>query len=125
MRNPTVWRVAVASLDGKTVSQHFGRAETFYIIDIGEDGTCTPVELRKVTPLCNHGEHTEQELQNSVSALSDCVAVLVSRIGGGAKRALELNHISVFEETDYIPNVLNKLYRYYKRTRVTPSDALL
>lgn len=117
------WRVAVASLDGKVINEHFGRARTFYIFDISRDGTWRFGEERPVTPLCSGGEHTEQGLLDIISKLTDCTAVLVARIGMVARRALELSHISVFEHPDTIEDALNKLTRYFIQSNYTvPED---
>lgn len=110
------WRVAIASLDGKVINEHFGRAKEFLIVDIKTDGTYHLVERRAVTPLCGGGEHTEQGLIDSINAINDCVAVLVSRIGNGAKKALEINKISVFEQPDFIDDALVKLSKYFLKT---------
>ena len=107
------WRVAVASLDGKVINQHFGRADSFYIVDLQSDGSKQVIEQRNVVPLCVAGEHTDEALLESVTALRDCSAVLVARIGAVAKRALELNKIAVFEQPDYIDDALQKLSKYF------------
>ncbi len=117
------WRVAVATRDGKVVGEHFGRASAFYIVDISPDGTCGFTEKRPVTPLCQAGEHTEQGLASSVSALSDCCAVLVARIGTSARRALELNRIAVFEQPDLIDSALGKLAKYFIQTNFAKPEA--
>lgn len=115
----TNWRVAIASLDGKVINEHFGRAKAFYIIDLTSDGTYSLYEKRDVPPLCANGEHSQEGLLNSISALSDCTAILVSRIGMAAKRALEQNRISVFEQPDYIDSALSKLAKYFTKTKFT------
>ncbi|HWQ75316.1 MAG TPA: NifB/NifX family molybdenum-iron cluster-binding protein, partial [Syntrophomonas sp.] len=111
------WRVAVASLDGKVINEHFGRAKEFYIVDINQDGTYAFIEKRAVAPLCHSGEHAETAMETTVNALHDCVAVLVSRIGAAAKRTLERNKIAVFEQPDYIENALSKLAAYFIKTK--------
>jgi predicted Fe-Mo cluster-binding NifX family protein len=45
------WRVAVSSLDGILINEHFGRARWFYIIDAEKGGAVVTVEQRMVTPL--------------------------------------------------------------------------
>lgn len=113
------WRVAIASLDGKVINEHFGRAKSFLIIDLAPDGTYTLVETRGVVPLCEGGEHTPEALENSIGALRDCTAVLAARIGMAAKRALEINRISVFEQPDFIDIALSKLAEYFAKTNHT------
>lgn len=116
-RPPDSWRIAIASLDGKVINEHFGRADAFYVVDLSPDGSYTLIEKRTVTPLCADGDHTQEGLESSIRALSDCTAVLVSRIGMAAKRALEINRISVFEQPDYIDSALQKLARYFSKTK--------
>lgn len=110
------WRVAIASRDGKVINEHFGRAKEFLIVDIDREGSYEFIERRPVHVLCENGEHSDQGLLDSVAALSDCSIVLVARIGTGAKRALELNHISVFEQPEIIEDALAKLSRYLIKT---------
>lgn len=110
------WRIAIASLDDKVINEHFGRAKEFQIVDIMSDGTWEFMEKRTVKPLCNGGEHSEQALELLIGELGDCTAVLVARIGAAARRALELNHIAVFEQPDYIDVAINKLTEYFIKT---------
>jgi predicted Fe-Mo cluster-binding NifX family protein len=77
-------RVALASRDGVVVHQHFGKATHFQIYDI-EDGASRFVEVRENTPTCSaNGEEAHIRV---LSLLSDCQAVVVSRIGPGASAA--------------------------------------
>lgn len=110
------WRVAIASLDGKMINEHFGRAREFFIVDLKPDTTFEFVERRPVTPLCSGGEHTQKAVAAVLNALGDCTAVLVFRIGDEAKKTLELNGISIFENPDYIEDAIVKIARYFKRT---------
>ncbi|MDR3313710.1 MAG: dinitrogenase iron-molybdenum cofactor biosynthesis protein [Oscillospiraceae bacterium] len=88
-------RVALASSDGKVVNQHFGRAEVFYILDIGEQ--ITFVEARKTQPLCNDFGHDANALAASVALLGDCQAVFAAKVGVGAAQALFAAGLRVFE----------------------------
>jgi predicted Fe-Mo cluster-binding NifX family protein len=110
------WRIAVASIDNVTITEHFGRAKWFYILDIERDGTYTAVERRLVNPLCNHGEHSEAGLLGSIEAIKDCIAVLAAVIGPSAKKRLEMAGISVFDEPDTVERAVQKLAAYYART---------
>ncbi len=111
------WRIAVASLDGKVINEHFGRAREFFIIDIARDGSYQLVERRAVVPLCSEGGHSVKALEAHINTLRDCDAVLVSRIGMGARRALELNRIPVFEHPGYIDSTMAKLAVYFAKTK--------
>ena len=112
--NKNIYRIAAASSDGKVINQHFGRADNFLIFEIS-GSRYSLIERRDVTPLCDNGEHTEEGLLSAIGALKDCTAVVVSKIGAPAKRALEINGISVFEQPDYINNALEKLTAYYTK----------
>jgi predicted Fe-Mo cluster-binding NifX family protein len=109
------YRIAAASTDGKTINEHFGKASSFLIYDIGKESR-TFVEKRGVMPLNCESEHTEESLASNIEALRDCTAVVVVKIGGPVKRAFEINGISIFEKTDTIDNALNKLAAYYVKT---------
>ena len=115
-------RIAIASTDGKVINEHFGRAKEFLIVDIKSDGSYEFIERRAVAKLCSGGEHTQQALAASIDALYDCNAVLVSRIGTMAKRALELNKIPVFEQPDYIEDAIEKIAKYFVRTNYFSSE---
>lgn len=116
------WRIALASLDGKFINEHFGRAEQFYIIDISADGDYQLAELRSVEPFCTGGEHPAERMEARIKALSDCAAIVVSQIGPAARRALELNRIAVFEQPDYIDDAIPKLAKYFVKTNFTKPE---
>jgi len=106
------YKVAVASTDGKVVNEHFGRAERFLIFEV-EDGRLSFSELREAGPPCMEGEHSDTGLADAAGSLADCRAVLVSRIGAAAARALESAGIEALEIHGFIDEVLEKLIQYY------------
>jgi len=106
------YKIAVASTDGKVVNQHFGKADQFYIIEVDEDNRYELVELRKLPPVCQGGDHDDDAIQRNVKSLSDCQYVLVSRIGQRAENELEGQGISVYIIPDIIEDALNKLISY-------------
>lgn len=107
------YKIAIASSDGKVVNQHFGRARVFYIAraDSG-DMTFTYEESRKAAPVCSGQEHDDAQLVALAAMLGDCDYVLVSRIGYGARAALEQNHIEAFELPGYIEDSIRRLLSY-------------
>jgi predicted Fe-Mo cluster-binding NifX family protein len=109
------WRVAAASVEGTMVTEHFGRSEGFYIVDIQPDGTFATLERRAVTPLCEGGNHSGSVMASTVQILRDCVAVLVAKIGPSARKQLELAGIAVFEQPVTIEEAAKKLGAYYAR----------
>lgn len=109
------WRIAIASIDGKVINEHFGRASSFYIVDINSDGTSKYAGERDIVPVCGGGEHSDTVLEAAVRAISDCDAVLVAKIGAAPRRLLEINHITVFEQPNYIDDAIEKLTKYFIR----------
>lgn len=106
------FRIAVATSDGIVVNQHFGRADKFTIYDINQDNTIDYKEERVVAPVCQGGVHDELKLKESVSYLTDCKYVLVSRIGQGAINALEQGGINPMELPGVIEESIRKLVAY-------------
>lgn len=108
-----IYRIAVASTDGKVVNQHFGRADTFYIIEADNDAmTVQCNEIRNVKPVCEGGEHNDEALIVGADRLSDCQYVLVSRVGWRAQDVLEQRQIHVFELPGVIEDSIKKLFYY-------------
>ena len=105
------YRIAVASSDGIVVNNHFGRARAFYIYRVNED-SLELLEVRNLPPVCEMGEHDEERLQKNVSSLSDCTHLLASKVGNGARAALESKGISVYEIPGVISESIDKLVKY-------------
>ncbi len=106
-------KIAVPSVDGKTISEHFGRSSWFIVFD-AEDGKVLGREMRSntFTPHalgeCN-GDKVHQEGRHShavvVSALSDCSYVLCRGIGWRAVQDLKSKGIEAFVlDRDYLPH---------------------
>ena len=56
------YRVALASTDGETVNQHYGRADLFYIYLVDDEEGYDLIEKRKVLPVCRDGGHIASEM---------------------------------------------------------------
>jgi len=108
-------RIAAASADGKTINEHFGKAASFFIYEIGKEAPAF-IEKRSVTPLSRGSGHTEDGILSTIDALKDCTAVIAVKVGSAVRRALEANGISVFERAEPIDNALAKLAAYYAKT---------
>ncbi len=108
-------RIAAASTDGKLVNQHFGRADTFYILDTDEETSEYGLaEIRTVVPVCDRGDHDGNRMRESASKFADCDIILVEKIGGRARNELENMGIEVFEIPGIIEESVDKLVRYRK-----------
>jgi len=112
-------KIAVPSIDGKTISEHFGRSSWFIIFDT-EDGRISGREMRNnvSTPHargeCDHEEgHVASHHSHSdvVAALSDCRYVLCRGIGWRAVEDLKSKGIEPFIlEKTYPPSVAVTLF---------------
>jgi len=82
-------KVAFATIDGKNVDEHFGRAGMFAIYEITEGGHRF-VETRKfsdgmdksVTDTKDMGPLHDSAVQNKVDKLVDCKLIYMTEIGG-------------------------------------------
>ena len=109
-----IYRVALASTDNRYVDQHFGRAESFLIVDVDENGNYEEIEQRFVEPVCNGGHHDAANLKRGVEGVSDCNFVLAARIGDGARSELEERGSAAFEMPGEVRLSLNRLDGYLK-----------
>jgi len=94
-------KIAVATIDGVSLSQHFGQSKGFVVFEI-EGLTVQSRELRTNddTPhnqgVCNHEGQNQQGAHghaNLFDLLSDCTAVLCGGMGAGAAQSMVANGI--------------------------------
>ena len=111
-----VYKVAVASSDGKRINAHFNRTRQFLIYDLQTDGASRYVESRLHVPANPSGEHNEDALQKTFRLVSDCDIVLVGQIGSRAERLLNQQGIRTFTIYDDIEKTLGKLADFYRKT---------
>lgn len=94
-------KIAVATMDGVSVSQHFGQSKGFLVFDIeGAKVRSREFLTNNHTPhaqgLCNHSEgnhHGNHSHANILELLNGCDAVLCGGMGVGAQRALQQHGI--------------------------------
>lgn len=115
------YQVAVASLDGIRINQHFGRSERFLIYRI-EEGRAALAEERPVRRACGFGSHEEEALAAAADALADCSFALVARIGPYAEKLLAQRGVQAFETSDSIDGALEKLTGYIRRVAARPAQ---
>lgn len=106
------FQVAVASLDGVLINQHFGKNREFLIYRIQDNGEYELAERRELTAPCQSGQHHEDALVQAAKQLQDCSFVLVARIGPGAEKILAAHGIKAFEIYDRIDRAIDKLIQY-------------
>jgi predicted Fe-Mo cluster-binding NifX family protein len=94
-------KIAVATIDGVSLSQHFGQSKGFVVFEV-EGTTVQSQEVRtnNDTPhnqgICNHDGQQMQGAQGHASMLdllSDCTVLLCGGMGAGAARSLTANGI--------------------------------
>jgi Uncharacterized conserved protein len=104
-------RVAVASSDGITVNEHFGKASRYLIFDIKYD-LIELIEERKTIPICGTNGHAEEKIDETIKLISDCKVVLVNKIGMGPELALQRKGIKVFEISMEINKALERFTKF-------------
>ena len=90
-------RLAVATKDGRAISEHFGHAKLFYIYDVSPE-QCQLVEQRHVDHYCLGGHSDKSALAGILETISDCKAVFVSKIGDGPAEKLQARGIEAVAE---------------------------
>lgn len=104
-----VYKIALASTDGKVVNQHFGRAEKFHIVEIKENEKYVYAGTRDISACCNNGEHEESAFEAAAKTLKDVQAIVVSKIGDSASEYLENKGFVVYEAPYPIDLLMQKI----------------
>lgn len=93
-------KIAVVSDDGKTISQHFGRAKNYIVFDV-QGGSITRSEVRSKTAHHSGEEHhdhgegghvgpeADAKHNSMLASISDCEALIVRGMGFGAFDAMK------------------------------------
>ncbi len=100
--------IAVATKGGGAVNQHFGHAEEFWVYEAGEKWAHL-VGTRSVARYCDGPSECDEDdsvLDRTVRLLSDCAAVLCSKIGNGPREALAAAGIEAVECYDIIESAV-------------------
>ncbi len=109
-------KIAVASSDGKTVNEHFGRAGRFMIFRIHKMGHDL-LEERENLPSCSGQQHSDDLLERSADLISDCKGVIISQIGPGAIDLLVVRGIIPFT----LPAGIDEALAVVARSKLIPS----
>lgn len=109
-------KVAFASNDGVYVSQHFGHAKRFVIIEI-DDVTYVRrhLETRENDSPCRMGEHDPEKFDKSIALVSDCKALFCVQAGSYAHVRLSTMGVQVLEKHGFIGELLEEYVKYLKR----------
>jgi nitrogen fixation protein NifB len=104
-------KVAIATGDGVTVTEHFGYATGFQIWDFS-DGAPRLLETRSNIPACGADRRTaaaRDPMDISVDLVADCKAVIVARIGECGVNRLTALGILAFETDDAVEIAVREL----------------
>jgi len=104
-------KVAIVSTDGKVINQHFGKAFRFFIFEIDDCGKIQFLEVRETLPLCGSADegHADDVLSRTISLISDCEALLCSRIGSRPREELRKKGIKPVEAPYFIDEALKSI----------------
>ena len=91
-------KVAVATKEGRAVSEHFGHAKGFVIYEVTLESVRL-LEERAVEHYCLGGEGNASAMPGILAAIRDCHSVLVAKIGDGPTE--KLRAIGVAAVSDY------------------------
>ncbi|MEA5478179.1 nitrogenase cofactor biosynthesis protein NifB [Pseudanabaena galeata UHCC 0370] len=101
--------VAVTTKGSGIVNQHFGHAKEFQIYEV--DATEVKfVGHRKIDQYCQSGYGEEATLEEIISSIADCTAVLTSKIGNCPQESLRKAGIEPVEAYDAIDTVAKEFY---------------
>ena len=101
--------VAVATKGGGLVNQHFGHAKEFMIYEV-DANEARFVGHRKVADYCQGGYGEAAALDGIISTVSDCKAVLASKVGSCPQKELKKAGLTVVEAYDVIETVARQFY---------------
>lgn len=80
-------KLAVASKEGISISQHFGHAKQFHIYEARPEQYLL-LETREVAHYCLGNSSSESAMVGILEAIKDCHAVFVAKIGDGPTEKL-------------------------------------
>lgn len=106
------YKIAVASTDGESVDQHFGRADKFFIYVLDDDVGYDFVAQRNLEPVCLGKSHNVLDMQKRVERLKDCKYVAAAKIGPGAEIALEKCGVTALKLPGKIDEAVLSIWRY-------------
>lgn len=113
------YRIAIGTVDGINITEHFGQAKKFRILEVNQE-TDAEKELADIEVVhsegCGRG-HDQQMLESKIQALLDfgVKAVLVKQIGPGSERLVTKNGIEPLVFDGEIEAAMTRIKKYYKR----------
>ncbi|SFB85331.1 NifB/NifX family molybdenum-iron cluster-binding protein [Butyrivibrio sp. YAB3001] len=120
------YRIAVGTLDGKEITEHFGQSKGFRIIEIDQE-TDEEKPLADIEVVhsdgCGQG-HNEDMLRTKIQALLDwnVIAILVKQIGPGSERMVTKNGIQVLVAEGDVETAMVRIKKFFKRHHFQTQD---
>ena len=111
------WNIAIGSVDGININQHFGQCERFLIYSVEPEGTYRIMEERSYRRDSASAGHDTHSLQSAAGLLADCSIVLVSHIGPGARAVLYEQGIQAMAVEAPIGQALERLVHFLRSGR--------
>lgn len=93
-------RLAVASKEGRAISEHFGHAKRFLIYDVAPD-LCEQVDDRDVDHYCLGQQSSRSAMEKILETVKDCHAVLVAKVGDGPRAKLAAIGVGIVVDYAY------------------------
>lgn len=106
-------KIAIASTDGITINEHFGRATQFFVYEVNEDGSYKETGTLKKQE--SKSDDVHDSLYETVKLLSGIDVVLAAQIGPKASGALEKSGILSFALSG--SSIDSALKSYAKRSK--------
>ena len=113
-------RIAVASSDGKTIDEHFGRAKSFRVFEVEDSGDFRLIEERHIPLSCSGSANAGHPADAAIERLTDVDAVFANRIGPGAAFRLEERGIRAFVLEGPVDRALSAYGRRHTLMRGKP-----
>ncbi|MDR3209490.1 MAG: hypothetical protein LBT36_02540 [Oscillospiraceae bacterium] len=116
------YKIAVGTVDGVTVTEHFGRARAFFIYETDRETDETRLVEKRVFDadgeLAEGGEAAHSHAAARLEAVSDCQLVLVAKIGYRSEKQLTLRGIVPLQNEGPLEPALARVRAIYKRRRL-------
>ena len=111
-------KLAVASKDGISISEHFGHAKRFWVYSVAKN-SCQLLEQRDVEHYCLGNSSSQSAMSQILRTINDCYAVFVAKIGDGPTE--KLAKIGVKSVSYYAYEAIDEsLLDYIQRDGVEP-----
>ncbi|MDR2657670.1 MAG: hypothetical protein LBB86_07585 [Oscillospiraceae bacterium] len=113
------YRIAIGTLDGIAVTEHFGRCTLAALWDIDQETDETiALGVRPLSPSSENGcggGHDPQAVARKISALADCHVVMMAKIGSQAEKQLIHSNIVPLQYEGSLDEAMRRVRRAYSR----------